>query len=578
MLYLCVIWTLIALSSVCLSSILAGSKLLPRSVDGDPVSLLFIHLWIGLALLGLLTLVVVAIGPVRPYIGLACLLVPIASLLHPTVRNHVRSLLGAMGKSRGYVAGLLTLGAAWFAAQQITYFDTAYYHLQLSRLLAEFGVIPGIVAVHPNLGQSSIWFAMVAPTLIGGEFGFGASTLNGYICALAAIQGQVSLFRLSQSRGSPADCIAGFGFSFILFWALRWGMIASASPDLPVMFIAVVAAWLFCLRTTPSVTSMGAAVTLCGFAMAVKLSAAPLLAVTGLALLWTYKTTVLRAAPFAVLASIVVLGTAGILGERASGCFAYPVSFSCLDHPWTPTHSELQYHRDLIASAARGGGRTLPEATPLADAMLTWAGRDKSGAFLVGLSVVFALSSIALMINRRNVLPLNFRWIAALAGLGTIFVLMSAPTGRFMIGYTAIWGGLLLALLPEKWKETFFEKRNATIVGFATITITIASTVSAPHQHVRSMIADRVENGIYPDPGSGLVLPKRLIPFDIHRPELPKLRTLEVISNGHVSMSAPAGTGECWAAAPPCTPSGFHDDVRYLDPTEGTTGGFYRAR
>ena len=577
MLYLILLWALIALASLRLSLLLLPVHDHGKTVESTGFDAVFVHLWLGLALTGGVLTGLAFFFPLRPELGLIGLLVLLLDLIRRRIRVSIALLLPPSSLRGGLTVLAPVALAALFASQQVTYFDTAYYHLQLSRLLAEYGAIPGIVALHANFGQSSLWFAMVAPTLVDGSTGFGVTTFNGYVCALAAVQAVLALKRTAAGKAGLPDWIAGIGYAVVLICALRWGMVASASPDLPVMIVTVTAAWLLARSPAGLTGSAGPATLLCAFAAAIKLSAAPLLAIAGLKLLWDGRKAFRPAIPFAALAFLCVAGVA-MLGERASGCLAYPVSFTCFDRAWTPAPEALASHTELIASAARGGGRTLPPETPALEVFTTWMTRDKSGALLVGGAVILGLGFAAFGTIRRDKISAQQWWIAALAAVGTVFVLATAPTGRFIGGFTAVWLGLWAHQIAARAGPRPAGGLLVAGIGGSVLLVAALSVATAPHFSLRGTIADRIDAGIYPDPGSGWVIPKRLIPFDIHRPELPRLSAIETMTNGFVTANKPVSTGECWAAAPPCVPGQLLPTVRYLSPELAETGGFYRLR
>jgi len=576
MLYLIVLWTVIALASVRLSLLVLPVDVRDRTDGALKADTLFVHIWLGLAMTGGILTALAQVLPLRPEIGLVGLLVLMLDLIRGRIRRSITALIPRLSFKQASLALIPAVLVAFAAAQQVTYFDTAFYHLQLSRLLAEYGAIPGIVALHPNFGQSSLWFAMVAPTLIDGPNGWGATTFNGFVSALAAVQAAVALGRAVRGRAALPDWIAAVGYTLVLACVLRWGMLASASPDLPVMIVTVTAAWMLARNPAGPRQSAGPATVVAAFAVAIKLSAAPLLAIAGLKLLWDCKGAIRPAVPFILLAGLCVAGLA-LLGERASGCFAYPISFTCLDRAWTPDTAALTYHTDLIASAARGGGRPLSPDTAALAAVKTWLTRDKSGAVLVGGAVLLGLLFLFYGAVRRAAVPSTQRWIAAMAAIGTLFVLATAPTGRFVAGFTAVWLGLWASQLASRLDGRPMPLPRIAAAGIAALVGLVASIATAPHVSLRGTVADRVAAEIYPNPGLGLIYPKRLINFDIHHPDLPRLSEVQTVWNGFVTVNKPVSSGECWAAAPPCNPSTLSNSVRYLDPDLGPYGGFYKV-
>jgi hypothetical protein len=350
-------------------------------------------------------------------------------------------------------------------------------------------------------------------------------------------------------------------------------MISSLSPDIPTMLLGVTIAWFLSLPWERR--GIFLAVPVAAFAITIKLSALPIGLITGIAALYAFRGDIRQ---FSVSACIglAILAPFFLLSVLSTGCLAFPVSLTCFELPWTPSAEQLAVHTETIIAAARGGGRALSTDTTVVAQFLTWLSRDKSGAIIVlsgvTISVIIAMQRVGAGKLRPGERTISYAPYA-LAAFGLIYVSVMAPTGRFAGGYTAVLAAILVASVPNL--ETNFRKLTAIWLlplGFAIGIITLY--ITAPGNAVRQMIAEQVIGGKFPDPGSGLFRPKRLIPFDIHHPKTRRLREWTSNVNDTVIYQKPVSTGECWAAPPPCLPQGARIRLNYIDPQRGIQGGF----
>jgi hypothetical protein len=579
------------------ASILLWGIAVQRIIDGpsDPFSasntetpppcdIVFIAVWLGVSILAGIVSFIVLFAPLSPEISLLIIALPAIGLIGRPYRGAVSTFLLDLLKHRpsGFRLILLLvtllLPICFLGSQQTILFDTAYYHLPLGRIFEEFGAIKGLVTLHMNFGQVSSWFVLGAPSTVGGEFGWGSSIANTFICMLAAVQAAFALNRIADGSRRLCDFIAGIGFPLIFLLAARWGMISSLSPDVPTMLLAVTIAWL--LSLPGGHRSVFFAIPVAAFAITIKLSALPIGLIAGIAALYMIRGESRR---FAVSAAIglAILAPFVSLSVLSTGCLVFPVSLTCFELPWTPSAEQLAVHTETIIDAARGGGRALPTDTTIVSQFLTWLSRDKSGALIIlsggVISVLLAIRHASAEKKSHSTARMQLFTPYVLAVLGLIYISVMAPTGRFSGGYTAVLAAILIATTPNL--EINFRK--LITIGLVPLSFaigTIAIHITAPGQAVRQMISEQVINGVYPDPENGLLYPKRLIPFDIHHPENRQLREWTSKKIGPIIYQRPVSTGECWAAPPPCLPQGVHPNIKYIDPDRGVRGGFYIAK
>jgi hypothetical protein len=540
----------------------------------------FASAWLGLSLLAGILSFVVLITPLSPETAILILALPAIGLFSHSFREAITTFLCGLFKNQSYgfrlicILVIMLLPIFFLGSQQTILFDTTYYHLPIARIFEEFGAIKGLVTLHMNFGQVSSWIVLGAPGTAGGELGWGSSIANTFICLLAAVQAAFALNNIVDGSRRLCDFIAGIGFPLILLLAARWGMISSLSPDVPAMILAVVIAWLLSLSWGRH--SIFLAIPVAAFAMTIKLSALPIGLATGIAALYVIpRESRLFISSFSI--SLAILVPFIWLSVVSTGCFAFPISLTCFEFPWTPSVEQLTLHTSVIIDAARGGGRALPADTPIFTQFLTWASRDKSGAFVILSGILIsAIIAIRNLADDKHHSTDKFAFYApyALVVCGLIYVSTIAPTGRFSGGYTGVLVAILVATTPKL--EFHFRKLTAiwlVPLGFAIGIITLH--ITGPGNATREMVTEQVASGDFPDPGNGILLPKRLIPYDIQHPETLRLRKWHQVTQGLVKFQKPMGTGECWSAPPPCLPQGGQAQIKYIDPDRGIHSGFY---
>ena len=542
-------------------------------------------MWMGCAGYGGLFPLLGLFMPVSLNAGLGLLILPFLTILDRKIRIFVYRIFLDLFADRKKTFRTIFLYVSsvapvfYMGGNQITLFDTAYYHLPLARIMGEYGAVKGLVTLHQNFGQTSSWFVMAAPGTVGGEFSWGAATANTFISGLAAIHAFISIRDLALKKARIDVAISAIGFSMVLVMAARWGMISSLSPDLPVMLLCVAASWAISLSGySRSHTDLGvtASFFISAFAFSIKISALPLLVTStffGMIFFWE---SIYKLWEFVFWGSWLLIPTL-ILNLLASGCVAYPVQLSCFQLPWTPDPGSLNYYLNVIKDAARGGGRGLLETLPLIEKFLIWLSKDKSGAFLTIIMIIISLP-LVLKLLLRQIYSKKFcrsqLLVLILSLSGAIFVTLFAPTGRFIGGYTAVIVGLsFFAFQPLQRGVLLLAKTGLLSIGV--ILALMLAYHSGSASTIRGLVFERMALGIYPSSGDGWILPRKLVPFDVTRPDLPRLSKWKSASPPFSDIQHTDGSGICWAAPAPCIPNpSVLQKVRYQDLKRGVAAGF----
>jgi hypothetical protein len=180
-------------------------------------------------------------------------------------------------------------------------------------------------------------------------------------------------------------------------------------------------------------------------ALAVKLSALPLLAVAGVHWLGRCPRPADSAKAAACAACLIVPWMAGM--TVVSGCPLYPVPIA-LDVPWANPEG-ARIDAEAVRLYARWHQGTLPEeaariAYPSVEWLRRWLAADVSNAAGFAL-LLLSLSAVAAVAVRRRRMTTGAWWALGTGLAGILYVVLMAPVPRFGWGFLAIPAGVLLS-------------------------------------------------------------------------------------------------------------------------------------
>jgi hypothetical protein len=597
---------------------LCGAAVLERAAGAETFrragDRLVLSLWLGLVILAQALLAVSLFAPLTPLCGAALAAVVSAlALLSRGVRAEAARLKALL--SPRLLLGLLALaaGVAAFASQPVTYYDTGLYHFQSIRWLAEHGAVPGLALVQIRFAFASAWFALAAPfeaTPLGSR---ATAVACGFALLVAALHALLCARRCAAGKGRGSDWLAWLSYAFVLPPALVWRQPASASPDLPVFFLAVAVAWAISLIEEEQARA-GArlpAVLLAAGAVGVKLSGLSLLVAALAYYVWGVGLSPRRLLTAGASVALVLLPTVAY-GVVASGCPLFPSKLLCVETPWSVGAAQAERLARVVRDWARWDGRTPPWANDwnwimpwltkgftlknaavfplcllvagvgaLVRARTRWRALGTSAltAGCAGLLVYFLLrggellmvslaaaAAVALLTGRGGKFA-GRTWVLAAGLAGSALTLYAAPALRFGLGYTAILFGALLVPAALKLAggagagvEDGLWRRRATLAAMLTACGLLFFTMT-----VALETFTRVGAGV-----EGRF--KRLL----LAPPLPVALTEPREEHG-LKYLIPLDREQCWGAELPCTEIELRGGVTLRDPARGLRGGFVRA-
>jgi hypothetical protein len=353
------------------------------------------------------------------------------------------------------IGGIILSIAAFVSFRRVSWTDTGLYHFQAIRWLSQFGVVPGLALLHHRFGFTSSWFALAAPFNFD-IFESRLTTLTGgYILLIATLHFLISAKRLWNNQAYLEDWF----ITIALFWAIGFtscmGMPISPSPDLPIIFLTLTIAWLFIkignfpatffildARLIPLILSAGA--------FTIKISSLLLLFVS-LIFYVLNKTQKIKYLVIGSLFVCIIVLPSLVFSIVTSGCPLYPSSFACLDLPWSFEHEQLKYVSNIVISWARWSGPA-PENANSWNWIWPWLTSDnfnlnRQMILLITLSPI--LSLVYQFVPKRSDSDIvNQNKILILLGVGgTTYLIFTAPTLRFGLGYLLILPSFFLGLI-----------------------------------------------------------------------------------------------------------------------------------
>jgi len=599
---------MLALSMITLAMIIAafgiGSQFL-QVVDNNTAreagDQFFIAVWIGLLLMG-------------GVLTASALLVPIGAVAFGVTLTAGAAACAASQKQAVQVLDALSfhtsrllpilclvvvsLAAALLASKDVSHFDTGLYQLPQMLWLEQSGLVHGLGLLSHRFGYNSIWLALAAPIVdFGTDYRF--VTFGGaVIYTLLAFQGIYSAARIAAFQARPAD----WYFLGALIPALTYrdiiSLVVSSSPDFPVYALAVIFGWTFLIDDERR--HAATAMMLATGAVAIKLSAAPLLASAAVYLIWGSRA--FRPNVFAILSfAVPTLGSVLAANFITSGCLAFPAAITCFSVPWG-IPSETARAVSLYISQWPLQGNINPFSA------------DDIREYASGHLRIFSVGERLSLLHITRAEQIILLATTACAGAGVLFWNRRTP-GLFLIGTALL--GLAFSLMAPSYR--FNVDYVGILFGTATVSLTLADRIlwSAPRLFRQivawasagrvmifgsavtllfafalanvSKIGDRelAESGFAGRPTPLLrrvLLPPPVVARELNlakgtisETSIPLSEPLQLVEtrDHDVVFVWPKLGEQCWSARLPCIPNGEpFNPVQLRNPTRGLSTGF----
>jgi hypothetical protein len=555
--------------------------------------------------LGLLTLATALLGasiffPLRA--GISFVLLGSIVALSASIKG-ARDLLKftPSGPEKSAFTGIAILAAtvALNSTRLVQAYDTGLYHYQLVRWLSQYGTLQGLALIHFRFGFTSSWFALAAPFDFGPFQGRISGLFGGLAICLALLHFALAMSRIAQHRAERADWFLAGGYPLIFLVCFSWSFEVSLSPDLPTWILTLMLGWLMLLEGRPQAASGTKPewnhnsilpLILAFAAMSVKLSAAPVVVVAGLFLLFNSVGKLRAAFVSGAIASLLVIPLFAA-NTVSSGCPLFPGTLMCADVPWGVGRAVAQATATDVQNWSRWGGEPIPPGATAWSWIPGWFSHSDK---LILLSLCFiCLAGFLVLRGWRQ--GEAYLWVLALCLAGMAFVFVNAPNPRFGAGYLALCPALFAAFAGpglESWsrKHLTIPRGPISSISFASILLGLAAVVALQTglNDLKVMKKVREFGGSQMTAESQswrrLLLPPALpkFPGDIMVIENRRLDRIGIVQLGYARSNGieywrSLGTDQCWAASLPCLPVPIEEDVRLRRPTDGLRSGFMKS-
>jgi hypothetical protein len=512
---------------------------------------------------------------------------------------------------------------AGFVSRRIIWYDTGLYHFQLIRWYSQFGIIHGLALIHSRFGFNSSWFSLAAAFNTGIFESRLVALAGGFAFLMLILHFFAKGSFLTKKDFSFSDRFIYFSLFFGISFSIWIGFPISPSPDLPVMLLTLVVAWLFikipddCVDNknchaflVPTILSAGA--------VTFKVSAMPIL-LFSIVFYVLNKSQKFKSFIFVNFVSFAVLLPLFVANIFSSGCPVYPSSFACLRLPWALDPTKVKEVTNVIGNWAKWTGNPPDDANSW-NWIMTWLTSDKlyflnrQTALLILLSFLCLLGCQALsrksqcarkIVNKNGI-------VLWLAGSGIVYFMATAPTLRFGIGYLLILPSFFLALCSYKMPKLslvmamamvgiLFSLKGSysyydihtysliTVLCYFLLMIVIGyfkfkiQTKTLVHVASLSLLGLAVATYWVSDQNYLAYSVKIQNSPEGNQTELfwfsppPLMSTVKTVpqEQGQISYYRPEGTDQCWAWELMCTPESI-DSIQFRIPVRGIEGGFIR--
>lgn len=501
-----------------------GRLLTPCNSDDESAKTEFTRIYAGLLIISTILLAAALFTSLTPLVGLIAAVPGI--MIYWGDRD---------SKKLRYSYAGLALVALFISMREINFYDTALYHQQAVKWLAEHGLVRGVALVYFPLGYVSSWFALAAPLdhgITAGRVGI----IGGLPFAFAVVSGLQIVRGFLNRRPAPATW-AIFGL-LLLVVAVVWHVDTSLSPDMMVWLLPLVIATIVAEPNAAEADCLGRATFISAMACLIKLTAAPVFGYCIALLAWRFVRVAQDRRKLAAFAALALGTLALLIGANliASGCPIFPSSLGCTSLDWS-----------VGAEAARSVQADIEQFS-----------RMPRHRQIFPLTAAAVLASALLGATARTAFE---RHILGVSLAGIAFTLTVAPSPRYGLGYFLLPVAALIAAAlerviaaPRRRTDEFkgWVKASALLTATAAIAASILATASW----------DRV----------ALLYPRRIAaangdPIHIVNRVIDTRSALAVRAEqiGELTIWVPASSDQCWDAPLPCTPNLTRGDLILRD-------------
>jgi len=606
MIFLIIAWSLLTMILyACGSTFLDLTKSVCFKRFGDRF---IVSVWLGVIILSNIILAISIFTPLSLLILIAvCIgLILLSALL--SQRNIIAFLKRylSLGLALGLTALLVSI--SYVTTQVVTWYDTGIYHMGMIKWLSQCGAVPGLALIFYGLGYTSSWFALTASFNSWVLESRAGTIIGGFVLLMAILHLWICLVRVIKNRSEIEDWFVIISSLLALVVIARFEIYISPSQDLPVIILTVVTAWTIIIisrrrrqlsenEDKPRGHDEVITLILSAGAVSIKLSAIPILLVSGLFYLFTEKICIKKVFSFPAIVLLVLLPFF-IVQIITSGSLLYPSSLVGFDLPWSIGEEKIKLVTDQILKAAQWSTFT-PGNASYGGWLLQWVKSEKYQAVLILITCFIIFISI----NKLKKYNLEWvKWVFPMGLIGLLYTMLIGPTWRYNLGYIAIMSSVLLSLHCDnksvKFKEVliYLEKKLSNklmphillvIFGLAIIMTNIARNNLTSLNYLNIEIKEALRTGEVTKKDnkiSRLFLPPKILKYQLNLKNTEKVSfvvaDLELLKEkvNEFYLYKPKKGYQCWDVELPCSPLLTYPEIKLRNNDLGICGGFIRVK
>ena len=318
--------------------------------------------------------------------------------------------------------------------------DNETYYVQTIKWAAQYGFVPGLINLHPFLGQFSGWHILQAAMFSFGNRFF--NDLNGLLFIFYVIFVWKKLNSFLNNAENKLDAFVGLQFIFFPFLLF---FVNAPSPDLPLIVMAQLIFYLFLKNyQQTSEASIKQMILLAFFSVLIKITALPLLIFP---LILVIKKASKTLAVYFLIYAIIAFGLWISKNIIITGYPFYPFSWASgwVNEIWKYPPELMRFMNDL----GRKESYALHLDTNFFKDFLSWLLKDKLHSLLhifwVLLLLIFPLINWKIKTNK----PLKIIYLVAV--LYFMVLLFFNPNIRFFIYFVPFLSAIIFYYFLPKY-------------------------------------------------------------------------------------------------------------------------------
>lgn len=424
-------------------------------------------------------------------------------------------------------AGILAI-AICYSAKLPTIYDTGGYHITLVKWLNEFGYAKGIANLDPTFGFIAATFEITALFEMGVYNGVSYHYMNSVVFIIGALLLIEMLFDFRKKLVQPGSFLI---IPYIAYLYYQKKIVANITPDMLVtilIFYVVYRALKIMGREKINSVDIAVLLTISAFSVLLKLSAAPVVLLGLVVLLWYYrqsgagwKHSVSIAFPSAVLAVPYLLKN-----YILTGYIVYPITKLKIWAPdWIVPEEEVNFLIFHINQFSQNMEYKIDGMVTGFDWIIPWFWihidpnmyRAEMIQLLLLPLTLICLGFALYKASKENAFQYGAVW--GVVFLGMLYWFFSGPNPRFASGWIFTTGFLPISLILFQYIKNDLRWHRWIYVGLIVVLIPLAGIFA-----IESGIKGRIFGS------------EHYLLTTIYQPDQPDYKKVELLGDGYINV------------------------------------------